>query len=403
MSAPRSPAPAPRDSAPGLHRERGTSRFAIHARAAHGVALDLFEVGAERPFTTAALERDEGEPEPFSIWRAELRGLPERFEYLYRVDGGAPLCDPYAPLLSGGEVWGRSADDAEPQVGRRYRGLVAPLPAPAAGRAARPVIEPGRRVIYELHVRGFTRHASSGVARPGTYLGLIDKIPDLRELGVTTVELMPVFEFDETENPRRAPATGARLLNFWGYSPVSFFSPKAGYASDPTPGAAAGELATLIDELHRSGLEVVLDVVYNHTGEGGGGVAAALHSWRGFDAGAYYLLEPGSGRPLDLTGCGNTVHLNHPVTRRLVLDSLRHWVEVYGVDGFRFDLAAVLFRGERGQPLERSPLAEEIGADRALAGRLLIAEPWDATGFSPESGFPEPWLEWDGEFRDGVR
>jgi len=388
----------------GARRERGVTHFAIHARAAHGVALDLFEAGAERAFTTVALERDQSEPEPFSVWRTELRGLPERFEYLYRVDGGAALIDPYAPVLSGGEVWGRSQDALGPGIGRRYRGLVVPpVASPETARALRPAIDPARRVIYELHVRGFTRHGSSGVARPGTYPGIVEKIPHLLELGVTTVELMPVFEFDETENPRRDPATGARLLNFWGYSPVSFFAPKAAFAADPSPGAAARELAALVDELHRAGLEVVFDVVYNHTAEGGGGAGDPAHSWRGLDARAYYLGDPATGRALDLTGCGNTVNLNHPVTRRLVLDSLRHWVEAYGVDGFRFDLAAVLYRGDRGQPLERSPLVEEIGADPLLAGRLLIAEPWDATGFSPAAGFPAPWLEWDGEMRDALR
>lgn len=258
-------------------------------------------------------------------------------------------------------------------------------------------------MIYELHVRGFTRHGSSRVAHPGTYLGLIEKIPYLVSLGVTTVELLPVFEFDETENPRRNPLDGSRLLNFWGYSPVSFFAPKAGYASDPTPGAAVSELRRLVDECHRAGLEVVLDVVYNHTAEGAGGEGDPLLSLRGLDARAYYLHDETSGAPIDVTGCGNTVHANHPVTRRMILDSLLHWTERYGVDGFRFDLAAFAYRDEQGRIRERPPLLEAIAAEPALAGRLLIAEPWDVTGFSPPGGFPEPWLEWNGRFRDDVR
>jgi glycogen operon protein len=386
----------------GWRREGGGGRFALHAAARTGVSLELYEVGARASFRVLALADDPATPAPFRIWEAEIEALPEVFEYLVRVDGGPPLLDPWARQLSGGEFWGRRDSAISPGVGRRYRGLDAASPFDWQG-VARPAIDPGRRVIYELHVRGFTRHSSSGVAHPGTYLGVVEKIPHLVELGVTTVELMPVFEFDETENPRHDPRTGERLLNFWGYSPVSFFAPKAGYASDPAPGAAAGELKTLVRELHRAGLEVVLDVVYNHTAEGGGGAGDPTHSWRGLDPAAYYLHDAGTGRPLDVTGCGNTVGVHHPVARRLILDSLRHWVEEYRVDGFRFDLAAVLFRGERGERLERSPFAEEIAADRALAGRLLIAEPWDATGHTPSSGFPAPWLEWDGEFRDAAR
>jgi len=326
----------------------------------------------------------------------------------YEVGGAEPVRslalepDPYAPDLSGGEQWGRSDDLLAPGVGRRYRGL---CPAPRSARAAgrRPAVATAERVVYELHVRGFTRHASSGVERPGTYAGVVEKIPYLRELGVTSIELLPVAEFDETENPRRDPRTGERLLNFWGYSPVSFFAPKAGYATSRRPGAAAGELRELVDACHAAGLEVILDVVFNHTAEGAGGAGDPLHGFRGLDPHAYYLTAPGSGASLDVTGCGNTVNCNHPVTSRLIRDALRAWVRDYDVDGFRFDLAAVFFRGRRGEHLERSPLAEAIASDPELAGRLLIAEPWDATGFRPAAGFPAPWLEWDGEFRDAVR
>ncbi len=391
--------------------------FSVHARPGRGieprVEVEIFEVGGgDRVAARVPLERDAAVAEPFSIWRGEWPAALERFEYVVRVGGGPPLVDPYAPCLTGGEVWGRSDDLLGPGVGRRHRGLFGrelggrpgrAAPGLTAARPPQPRVDERARVIYELHVRGFTRHPSSGVARPGTYAGLVEKIPYLVSLGVTTVELLPVFEFDETENPRRSPETGERLLNFWGYSPISFFAPKAGYAADPTPGAAVGELRQLVDELHRAGLEVVVDVVYNHTAEGAGGAGDPLHSWRGLDGEGYYLRDPETGRPLDFTGCGNTVDAQHPVARRLILDSLRHWVESYYVDGFRFDLAAFLYRDGRGEVVERPPLLDEIAALPELDGRLLIAEPWDVVGFTPRGGFPAPWREWNGPFRDDMR
>ena len=387
----------------GARRTGSAVEFAVHARAKGAVVVEVFERHGSEPVKRCELEPDGTAPEPFRIWRGSSADLPESFEYVLRVDGGPALVDPYARLLTGGETWGRSDDVLGPGVGRRYRGLVAAGEGSRAAPAARAVVGAAERVFYELHVRGFTRHASSGVERPGTYSGVVEKIPYLRDLGVTTVELLPVFEFDETENSRRDPDGGGRLLNFWGYSPVSFFAPKSAYSTTGDPESARRELRNLVDELHRAGLEVVLDVVYNHTAEGAGGAGDALHSWRGLDAAGYYLLETGSGRALDFTGCGNTVNAASDVGRHLVLASLRHWVREYGVDGFRFDLAATMFRGSGGEILERSPLAEAIASDPDLAGRMLVAEPWDATGFTPAAGFPEPWLEWDGEFRDGLR
>ncbi|MGH7338137.1 MAG: alpha-amylase family glycosyl hydrolase, partial [Myxococcota bacterium] len=263
----------------GFRRAGELGRFTLHARAARSVTLELYDPGGNRPFRSIRLERIVAAA-PFELWRTEVVGLPERFEYAYRVDSGPLLVDPYAPQLSGGEVWGESHDALAPGVGRHYRGLVVPEGFDWQG-VVRPRVEAERRAICELHVRGFTRDPSSVVARPGTYLGLVEKIPYLVELGVTTVELLPIFEFDETENPRRNPGSDERLLNFWGYNPVSFFAPKAGYASSAERGAAADELRTLVRELHRAGLEVVLDVVYNHTAEGELGADDALHSWRG--------------------------------------------------------------------------------------------------------------------------
>jgi glycogen operon protein len=390
------------ETALGFRRRRRGGSFAVHAAADERVEIEVFAPGADLPFLTLPLSRQESADPGLLLWYGRAARLPERFEYLVRVDGGPPLVDPYARQLAGGEVWARSGDAIAPGVGRRYRGLVDETPFDWQG-VERPRVDAARRTIYELHVRGFTRHASSGVAHPGTYRGVIEKIGELLDLGVTTVELMPVTEFDETENPRTNPESGERLLNFWGYSPVSFFAPKAGFASDPTPGAAARELKETIRELHRAGLEVILDVVLNHTAEGAGGATDPLHSWRGLDERAYYLVDAASGEALDFTGCGNTVNVNHPVTRRLILDALRHWCEEYRVDGFRFDLAAVFFRGEDGRPLERSTLVEAIAADPVLGERILVAEPWDARGFAPPRGFPAPWQVWDGEFRDELR
>jgi len=384
--------------------ERGVSgdRFAIHARAERAVELELFELGAAAPFRTVDLVPDPVAPAPWMLWTADLDELPAEFEYAVRVDGGPRLLDPYAPLLAGGEIWGRSQDALAPGVGRAYRGLVVDDEFDWRG-VEPPQVDPERRVVYELHVRGFTRSPSSGVSRPGSLLGLIEKIPYLVELGVTTVELMPLFEFDETANPRTNPANGERLVNFWGYSPVSFFAPKAGFASEPLPGAVRQELKELVRELHRAGLEVVLDVVYNHTAEGAGGSLDPVIGFRALDEAGYYLLDGARREPIDLTGCGNTVNCNHPVTRRLIVDSLRHWSEEYRVDGFRFDLAGVFFRNAVGMKVARSPIVEQIAADPVIGRRWLSAEPWDATGFTPENGFPLPWQVWDGELRDALR
>jgi isoamylase len=390
----------------GAQRTAVGHRFTLYAPGAKRVELAVNVAQPRTPFTEIfALEPCGGAGEAKGCWQREINGLPERFEYAYRLDRGPDLLDPYARCLTGGEVWGDRSWESAGRRSRSYRGLFQErtATAPGRGRPERPRIADRDRVIYELHLRGFTRHSSSGVAHPGTYLGLIEKIPYLLSLGVTSIELLPLLEFDETENWRRNPETGERLLNFWGYSPVSFFAPKASYAADATPGAAQGELMAMIDALHEAGLEVLVDVVYNHTAEGGGGASDALHSFRGLAEDTYYLREPASGRPLDVTGCGNTVNTNHPVVRRLILDSLHFWAEEIGVDGFRFDLAAVFYRGLSGETLAVSPIADEISADPALAGRLLIAEPWDVTGFTPLGGFPTPWREWNGAFRDDVR
>ena len=251
-------------------------------------------------------------------------------------------------------------------------------------------------VIYEAHVRSFTRHPSSGVEarRRGTYAGLVEKIPHLLDLGITAVELMPVFQFDAQDAP-------PGLVNHWGYSPVSFFAPHAAYASRDDPLGVLDEFRDMVKALHRAGLEVILDVVYNHSTEGD--ERGPCLSWRGLDNRTYYLLGE-DGAYANYSGCGNTLNANEPVVRRLILDSLRYWVRVMHVDGFRFDLAAILTRDERGVPLPKAPVLWDIESDPVLAGTKLIAEAWDAAGLYGVGGFAgDAWKEWNGHFRDDVR
>ena len=248
-----------------------------------------------------------------------------------------------------------------------------------------------------MHVRGFTRHPSSGVSARarGTFAGLIEKIPYLRDLGITAVELLPVFQFDPQDAPRGR-------VNYWGYSPVSFFAPHHAYSSREDPLGPVDEFRDLVKALHRAGLEVILDVVYNHTAEGDH--RGPTLCFRGLDNPTYYILDRDPARYADFSGTGNTLNANHPIVRRLILDSLRYWVEVMHVDGFRFDLASILSRDETGQPMPDPPVLWDIESDPVLAGTKLIAEAWDAAGLYDVGRFiGDSWREWNGRFRDDVR
>ena len=258
----------------------------------------------------------------------------------------------------------------------------------------RPLVE---TLIYELHVRGFTRHPSSGVspATQGTYAGLMQKIPYLVDLGVTAVELLPVFQFD----PQAAPAG---RVNYWGYQPVSFFAPHQSYAARRGRLDVLDEFRDMVKALHRAGLEVILDVVFNHTAEGGGDGPTACY--RGLANDVYYILEADRSRYADYTGCGNTLNANQPIVRRLIQDSLRYWVTEMHVDGFRFDLASAMSRDHAGDPLLNPPVFWDIESDPLLAGTKLIAEPWDSAGLYQVGSFVgDRWQEWNGKFRDDVR
>ena len=254
-------------------------------------------------------------------------------------------------------------------------------------------------VIYETHVRGLTIHPSSGVTHSGSYAGLIERIPYLNELGITAVELMPVQEFRECELNQH---TDAPLRNYWGYNPVALFAPKASYASSKSPGSASSEFKTMVRELHKAGIEVILDVVFNHTAEGDEN--GPTISFRGLDNVVYYILEPDKHHYIDFTGCGNTLNCNHPVVRALIVDCLRHWVINFHIDGFRFDLASILGRDSEGKLMTNPPLLEQIAEDPVLRQIKLIAEAWDLGGAFQVGRFPgQRWAQWNSCFRDDVR
>ena len=254
-----------------------------------------------------------------------------------------------------------------------------------------------RTIVYEMHVRGFTRHPSSGVSeeKQGTYAGLIEKIPYLQQLGITAVELLPVFQFDAQDCP-------PGLVNYWGYAPIAFFSPHQAYSSQRRGTAVVNEFRDMVKALHRAGIEVILDVVFNHTAEGNH--TGPTLSFRGVDNSTYYILEQDRSRYANYTGTGNTLNANHPIVRRMIVDTLRYWVQEMHVDGFRFDLASILARDSSGSPLPNPPVLWDIESDPSLAGTKLIAEAWDAAGLYQVGSFVgDSWREWNGKFRDDVR
>jgi glycogen operon protein len=345
-----------------------------------------------------------------SVWHVALPDLPEVFEYGYRITSSAPpaggilLLDPYAKDISGAEVWGQLPDRpiyAAPWDRVRPRRCRVAPQAFDWGDDRPPKIPLADTIIYEMHVRGFTQHPSSGVTHPGTFEGIVEKIPYLQSLGVTAVELMPITEFEENDNPRYHPDTGVGLMNYWGYHPLSFFAPKASYAAHPE--APIKAFKQLVKALHEAGIEIILDMVYNHTGEGD--VRCPIWSYRALAGSSYYLVDPSRQSYRNDTGCGNTVNANHPVVQELILDSLRYWATEMHVDGFRFDLASILTRGPDGRVLERPPLLDRIAADPVLQRVKLIAEPWDAGGLHQVGQFVKwgAWSEWNDRFRDDVR
>jgi isoamylase len=387
----------------------GGVNFCIVSRHASAIELLLFD-GACDVEPARVIRLDAARHRTYHYWHAFVPGLGAGQVYAYRAVGPFDPArglrfDPAKVLL---DPYGRAV-----VVPHGYDRCAASRPGENTKVAMRSVIvdpdaydwegdTPLRRpfattVIYEMHVAGFTRHPNSGIAadKRGTYAGMIEKIPYLHDLGITAVELLPVFQFDAQDCP-------PGLTNYWGYAPVSFFAPHASYSSRRDPLGAVDEFRDLVKALHRAGIEVILDVVYNHTAE-------ASHdgptlSFRGLDNDAYYLLQPDRARYADYTGTGNTLNANEAVVRRLIVDSLRYWVGQMHVDGFRFDLASVLSRDEAGRPLSRPPVLWDIESDPVLAGTKLIAEAWDAAGLYQVGSFGgDAWQEWNGKFRDDVR
>ena len=393
---------------PGIYDLNGATplqngvNFTIHTCGGTSCELLLFHRTQEEPFAVLPF------PEAYKIgdvYSMIVYGLNiDEFEYAYRVDG--PYCpekgllfdknkillDPYAKAVAGQRTWGIRWDHTYHARVVKDRFDWGDMP-----QSKKELCD---LIIYELHVRDFTHHPSSGVQHRGTFSGLMEKIPYLKELGINAVELMPIFEFDETMNSRTVD--GKQLLECWGYNTVGFFAPNSSYAAANEHNQEGTELKTLIKALHDNGIEVILDVVFNHTAEGN--EKGNTFSFKGFDNNIYYMLTP-DGNYYNFSGCGNTLNCNHPVVQQLILECLRYWTINYRVDGFRFDLASILGRNEDGSPMNNPPLLRTLADDSILSNVKLIAEAWDAGGLYQVGSFPASgrWAEWNGRYRDSLR
>ncbi len=410
--------------------------FSIYSKDATKVVLCLFENENDKK-SVQEIELNPVENKTGNIWHIFVEGLKPGALYLYRVDGpynppkgqrfsfGKYLFDPYAKAFTNGSVFKSYRKNHKSGTTEGARQDLSDFPKCVViddfdfdWEDDKPLNYPlEKTVIYETHLKGFT----AGITKDancsgnengrwgqlaGTYKGFAEKIKYLQELGITSVELLPVFEFDENENPNTNPKTGEALVNYWGYSTIGFFAPKTSYAYDKAPGAAVKEFKQLVKELHKAGIEVILDVVYNHTAEGN--EHGLAFEFRGLQNDVYYSLPQNDKQYYNnFSGCGNSVNCNHPVTEQLILDSLRYWVKDMHVDGFRFDLASILTRSPTGIPWEMPPLTYAISQDPILANTKIIAEPWDCAGLYQLGGFPagdgNRWSEWNGRFRDDIR
>ena len=395
---------------PGLYELNGAVaipvgvNFTIHSLGATSCELLLFRRMEDEPYAILKF------PDHYrvgNVYSMIVFGLHiTDFEYAYRLDGPYEpskgllfdknniLLDIYAKAVTGQSVWG-----TKNKSGSFYKARVVQDNFDW-GVETNPLIPMEDLVIYEMHVRGYTKHESSGVSCPGTFSGIMEKIPYLKELGVNAVELMPVFEFDEMKDCREVD--GKQLLDYWGYNTVSFFAPNTSYAGSVEYNREGNELKNLIKTLHENGIECFLDVVFNHTAEGDD--RGPSFSFKGFDNNVYYMLTP-DGHYYNFSGCGNTLNCNHPVVRQMILECLRYWTTFYHVDGFRFDLASILGRNQDGTPMNNPPLLQSLAFDPLLGNVKLIAEAWDAGGLYQVGSFPawSRWTEWNGKYRDDMR
>ena len=387
----------------------GGARFSVYSRNASAVELLFFDrVDDARPSRVVRI--DPATHRTSHYWHRFVPGVNPGQLYGFRVEGPwdpanglrfdprKVLLDPYGRAVAVPPGYSREAASRDgDDTATAMKSVVVDTSAYDWEGDVPPRRHSSQTIVYELHVRGFTRHPSSGVPEParGTFAGLVEKIPYLRKLGITAVELLPVFQFDPQDCP-------PGRTNYWGYAPVSFFAPHHAYSSRRDPLGPVDEFRDMVKALHRAGIEVILDVVYNHTAEGDHrGPTIFL---RGIDDPTYYILERGGAAYANYSGTGNTLNANHPVVRRMIVDSLHYWVETMHVDGFRFDLASILTRDPSGRPLETPPLVWDIDTDPALAGVKLIAEAWDAAGLYQVGSFiGDQWKEWNGRFRDDVR
>jgi isoamylase len=405
---------------------RGT-QFAVFSRHATSVSLLLLDdPQSVVPFAEIVL--DPLKNRTGDVWHVQVDGAGPGTYYLFRVDGpyqpekghrfnrNKLLLDPYVKAVTGNFTWdfadARGFDPGSPDddlsmsttsdIAGMPKGIV--IADDFDWQGDRPLNNPLRfSIIYETHVRGLTLHPSSGVGHPGTFRGVIEKIPYLKELGVTALELLPVQEFDELANTGRNPRTGERLQNYWGYDTISFFAPKSRYSSSGSLGEQVTEFKEMVRALHGAGIECILDIVFNHTAEGD--ETGPTLCFRGWDNSIYYMLDEKDPRQhRNFTGCGNTMNCNHPIVRTLIMDCLRYWVVEMHVDGFRFDLGSVLGRDTEGKLMENPPILERIAEDPVLRHTKIIAEAWDAAGAYQVGWFPGGrWAEWNDRFRDDVR
>ncbi len=398
------------DVRPGFYEINGATaipggvNFTLHSNQATSCELLLFHRMEDEPFAILPFPEHYRVGNVYSmiVFKLDI----EQFEYAYRLDGpyepekgiifdkSKYLLDPYAKAVTGQSVWGRRSE-----VGNCYKARVVKDDFDW-GDFKEPHIPMEDLIIYELHVRGYTKADGSITTVPGTYAALMEKIPYLKELGVNAVELMPIFEFDEVKDRRQY--NGQELLDYWGYNTVSFFAPNTSYSAGVEYNREGNELKELIRSLNENNIEVILDVVFNHTAEGN--EKGPFFSFKGFDNNIYYMLTP-DGKYYNYSGCGNTLNCNHPIVQHLILECLRYWVTSYRVDGFRFDLASILGRNEDGTPMSKPPLLQSLAFDPILGKTKLIAEAWDAGGLYQVGSFPSwnRFAEWNGKYRDDLR